>query len=393
MPSPLTPVINKALTQKNQVNTQNAKPGTAQLNSVPSAPYQPGQLTPTAGSSPPMSAANKALLGPEQSYGSGLSPANQQMLAPGNQVNQTGLGDTTGTGAQPFLDALAADTPAQRQALQQAYDNEQAMASVIGGPAAQQQLSDASAAFQQGLAQNALTGIESNANIAEQQAVGNENILQQQEANQISQQQLGLQEKYNPQLYAITQQQQALQGRGLGLQQEGIQQQAGEAGNTLKQALLGNYSNEATSGAVGTFGTKNAYAQDQYQYQQQIENLLRQGKQVGLQQEGLGLSEKQSAIQEAETKASYGISQEQIDNTAQRIGFDTQDLTRRIDNAKQALGISQNITTEQLFQAMADVQAGIPNQLSAILPYIASTGNYPAIPGVTVPASGTGATP
>jgi hypothetical protein len=408
MPSPLTPIVNRALANPPaqtkpalQPSANTFKPATntgpAQINNAPGTPTQaPGSLTGTGNYDPANPLSGQQVNG---GTGTGLSPADiatqalGSIQAPGyaGQPNPTPAADTAAQmtpQVQSFLNSYNQQTPQEQQAMMSAYNNEQAMAQVIGGPAAQQQLSDAAAAFTQGNIQTALTGQEGLANINLENTEGQQQDLEATEANQISQQQLGIQEQYNPQLYAITQAQQALQGQGLGLQAEGVRQEMGQNKNTLQQALMSSYGSAAASGAINTTGAKNAYNQDQYNYDQQRMDLQRQLQQVGLSQQGLGLSEKQSAITEAETKAGYGVSQEQIDDTAQRIGFNAQDLQQRITNAMQTLGISQNISSEDILQAMADAQAGIPNSLSSILPYIASTGNYPAVPGVTVPATG-----
>ncbi len=183
---------------------------------------------------------------------------------------------------------------------------------------------------------------------------------------------LGRQQSLLPQLEAITQQ-------GFGTQQKGIDLSQWlatfNAGNQ-RTAQLGS---AAASGATNTPGNT--------QQLKNIQDMLGyQRREIGLQQEGLGQTEKREGLsygeQQAQLKDQQGAladQQKTLGNQAKRLGISQNQLNQQLSNGLAQLGLDKQVSLGQLAQAISDRQAGNFNQLGSVLDQVAQAAGLPAL--------------
>jgi len=202
--------------------------------------------------------------------------------------------------------------------------------------------------------------------------------LNQMQMNQLSgglqQQEAGFQQQGN-----------LLSGQSLGIQQGALQRQMGllpqqyglqTQGFDLSQAQQqANAANQMTDlnnqlSASGSF--TNPGSTDQ-------RNRINQNLQFGLQQ--LGLQRQGAQLNFAEQQAAQKDASAELGIQSKRLGISEQEISTRLDNALQQLGISGQVDKNQVLQAINQVRQGEATQLAPILGDLANASGMPILAG------------
>jgi hypothetical protein len=153
-----------------------------------------------------------------------------------------------------------------------------------------------------------------------------------------------------------------------GLQNQGFdlaQQQANYGAMTGMRDLN---SSQTARGAF-TSGGANAHRGDINQ------NLAFQTQGIGLQRQGAGLNFKENQAQQQDA-------QKQLDIQSKRLGISGQEIKSRLDNALAQLGISSQVSANQILREAGKVQQGM------ISPYSGFFGDLSSIMGIPLLAGG-----
>lgn len=225
--------------------------------------------------------------------------------------------------------------------------------------------------YQQGLEQQALGyqlgqyGIQqSNLGLSQQGLAAQE---------QLAGQQYGLEQ----QQYGLTQQQFGLQGQQIGLSGQSLAEQLAQAQTSYGQGLRNLGQQTAAAGTYNT-GTQAQGASDlatQLAFAQQSNQIGQAG--LGLQRQGLGISEQQAALnqqgaanQYAYQQGAFGLQGQQLANQAKSIDLSSQQAKTSAAQAIASLGLQGQISEDQVLQAIGAAQSGQAGALTGVLPQI-----------------------
>ena len=185
----------------------------------------------------------------------------------------------------------------------------------------------------------------------------------------LSQQGLGIQQGalqrqqvLDPKLYGIEQQQYGLSAQQIAQSRADIQRQGA-------QQVHGEISSNAASGNLFTAGGREGLANTRA-------NIASALKSNDIQRQGLGLSEKQSALTFNEQMAALRDQQKNLNLTAQRYGISAEELQARLQNSL------QNINEGNISTILGYQQEGLQNslQLGQILTSGLPLGAYAGVP-------------
>jgi len=152
--------------------------------------------------------------------------------------------------------------------------------------------------------------------------------------------QLGVQQGTLTRQEALLPQQYGLQTQGFDLSQQAAQYGAMQNMRNLN-------SSATASGAFTAAGTNASRGDINEQLQNTLANL-------GLQRQG-------AALNFEESKAQQQDAQKQLDIQSKRLGISGDEIKSRLDNALQQLGISSQISSEQILAEQGKVAQGIPS--------------------------------
>jgi hypothetical protein len=173
-------------------------------------------------------------------------------------------------------------------------------------------------------------------------------------------QSLGIQQGALGRQQALLPQQYALQTQGFDLSQQGIQ-------NSAAQQTRGLNSSQTARGAYTSIGANQGRQDIQTQLQQNLANL-------GLQRQGAALNFQEQQAQNAD-------SEKQLDIQSKRLGISKDELSARLNNALAQLGISGQVSANQLLQGFSQAASGEFTPLNNILPDVANQLQMPLLSG------------
>lgn len=183
-----------------------------------------------------------------------------------------------------------------------------------------------------------------------------------------------------PQQYGLQQQGFDIQGQQLGVQGQRLDEQTKESWQNAAQQQRGLKSNATSSGTWNMPGTSQGFADIKTGLQNALTNIGFGRQDLALNQRQLGLNRQGAALTFQEQQAQQQDSQKMLGIQSQRLGLSEDEVRGRLQNALNQIGISNQVSVDQLLSEQYKVQQGGLSPLSQLFGDIYSAG------GVTVPS-------